>query len=612
MSYYDVVVVGGGHAGVEAANIVGKMGHSAILITGHLDLIGQMSCNPAIGGIAKGNIVREIDALGGLMAKAIDRAGIHWRMLNKSKGKAVWGNRAQADKALYRVWCRKLLEQNKNLILYQGMAEKIITDDRGACGVELQSGERIHAKAVILTMGTFLNGVAHIGMKTIACGRSGEPPSLKLSESIQQCGIRAGRLKTGTPARIDGRSVNFEKLSPQKGDEEPWPFSFSSNAVPQNKASCWITKTTKETHDIIRDNLHQSALYGGKITGIGPRYCPSIEDKVVRFGDRDGHTLFLEPEGLDHQEMYCNGLSNSLPFDVQIALVRSVPGLEQARITRPAYAIEYDFFPPVQLLPTLESRNVANLYLAGQINGTSGYEEAACQGLVAGINAAEKIKGNEPFILGRDSSYTAVLIDDLVTKGTQEPYRMFTSRAEYRLLLRQDNADQRLMPIACEKGLIDAHIFEQRKKVWSAAEAIAQRLKACKIECREGNDKKRGIKKIAAAEYLKRPEISVEDVFNLCGIAESDREIKLRVEADVKYEGFVAKQLVEIERAKKMENTTIPKDFDYCGIPGLLSESKKKLDSIRPHTLGQASRISGVTPSDISILIVYLSRRNYE
>lgn len=610
----DIIVVGGGHAGIEAANSAAKSGLSVLLITGNVDLIGQMSCNPAIGGIAKGNIAREVDALGGLMGRIIDRAGIHFRMLNKSKGVAVWGPRAQADKSLYRTLCRRFMEEQEKVSLFQDMVTKVVVKGGRVCGVVTESGQKIEAAAIVLAMGTFLNGLAHIGMNSFKCGRIGEPASLQLSESIQEHGITAGRLKTGTPARIDGKTIDFSKMTVQKGDEDPWPFSYSTTAKLENKIVCWELKTTQKVHDIIRDNLDKSPLYGGKIVGIGPRYCPSIEDKVVRFGDRSGHTLFLEPEGLLTHEIYLNGFSTSLPLDVQIKMVQSLPGFENARLIRPAYAIEYDYFYPTQLFLTLESRKVEGLFFAGQINGTSGYEEAACQGLVAGLNAAKKVKNEESVLLGRETSYTGVLIDDLVTKGTEEPYRMFTSRAEYRLLLRQDNADERLMPIAKKHGLIDDSLYKSREKAWEERVSIKQKLASARIspetwEASTAGDKTEVKQKIAAAELMKRPQVSIDDIINVLALEPIDRVQKVTIEADIKYEGFVNKQEKEIERQRRVEETSIPVDIDYDSVVGLLTESRGKLKKIKPLTIGQASRISGVTPADVSVLIMHILKR---
>jgi tRNA uridine 5-carboxymethylaminomethyl modification enzyme len=604
----DIIVVGAGHAGIEAAAIAAKTRLSVILITTNADLIGQMSCNPAIGGIAKGNIVREIDALGGVMGRITDMAGIQFRMLNKTKGIAVWGNRAQTDKAEYRKLCRKHLESIANLQIYQDTVVEISVSCGRIDGVITLSGEKIHAKAVVLAMGTFLNGLAHIGQNSFPCGRLGEPASMGLTESIASFGIKTGRLKTGTPARIDGKTVDFSKMTIQNGDEKPWPFSYSTPGRPQNRAVCWVVKTNTNTHRVILDNISKSALYGGKIKGIGPRYCPSIEDKLVKFGERDGHTLFLEPEGLETGEMYLNGFSTSLPIDIQIAMLQTLPGLSVARIIKPAYAIEYDYFLPVQLYPTLESRVVENLFFAGQINGTSGYEEAACQGLVAGINAAEKIRGGQPLVLGRDSSYTGVLIDDLITKGTEEPYRMFTSRAEYRLVLRQDNSDERLMPIAFSRGLISSELYNFRKGIWGQKAGIKEKLEEIKIKPDDyaiGNED-RPRQQISAIEFLKRPKIKIKDLPTYPEIDSFSEEVCVGVEADIKYGGFVRRQKEEIDRFRRMENAAIPEGINYDEVPGLLNESRAKLKKIRPLSLGQAARISGVTPADVSILITHV------
>lgn len=607
---FDIIVVGGGHAGVEAANIPTKKKLNVLLITSHLDLIGQMSCNPAIGGVAKGNIVREVDAMGGLMAKVIDQAGIHYRMLNQSKGPAVWGNRAQADKVKYRKLIKKELEKNQLISFLQGMVFDVIVENGKCCGVIMDSGEKIYCNAIILCNGTFLNGVAHIGLNSFPSGRTGEPPSLYLTENLSRFGIKSGRLKTGTSPRLDGRSIDYDKWQIQNGDLKPWAFSYSTKKEIENKTSCWMSRTNKQTHEIINENLDRSPLYSGKITSIGPRYCPSIEDKVVKFGGRDGHTLFLEPESIENGEIYLNGLSTSLPYDVQEKLVHSIDGLENAKIIRPGYGIEYDYFQPTQLKRTLESKVVENLYFAGQINGTSGYEEAACQGLIAGMNATQKILGDEDIVLHRSSSYIGVLIDDLVTKGTEEPYRMFTSRAEYRILLRQDNCDERLMPISYKNGFLDKAVFTKRAKIWENKELIKSRMKATVFTVSEINtEDNQNCNKIKMYDLLKRPEITINSfVGKVDYIDFENREFMLTLESDVKYEGFIEKQREEIIRNEKLESTQLPENLDYDEIKGLLNESRSKMKLVKPMTLGQASRIPGVTPVDISIIAIYITK----
>lgn len=607
---FDIIVVGGGHAGVEAANIPTKKKLNVLLITSHLDLIGQMSCNPAIGGVAKGNIVREVDAMGGLMAKVIDQAGIHYRMLNQSKGPAVWGNRAQADKVKYRKLIKQELEKNQLISFLQGMVFDVIVENGKCCGVIMDSGEKIYCNAIILCNGTFLNGVAHIGLNSFPSGRTGEPPSLYLTENLSRFGIKSGRLKTGTSPRLDGRSIDYDKWQIQNGDLKPWAFSYSTKKEIENKTSCWMSRTNKQTHEIINENLDRSPLYSGKITSIGPRYCPSIEDKVVKFGGRDGHTLFLEPESIENGEIYLNGLSTSLPYDVQEKLVHSIDGLENAKIIRPGYGIEYDYFQPTQLKRTLESKVVENLYFAGQINGTSGYEEAACQGLIAGMNATQKILGDEDIILHRSSSYIGVLIDDLVTKGTEEPYRMFTSRAEYRILLRQDNCDERLMPISYKNGFLDKAVFTKRAKIWENKELIKSRMKATVFTVSEINtEDNQNCNKIKMYDLLKRPEITINSfVGKVDYIDFENREFMLTLESDVKYEGFIEKQREEIIRNEKLESTQLPENLDYDEIKGLLNESRSKMKLVKPMTLGQASRIPGVTPVDISIIAIYITK----
>lgn len=596
---FDIVVIGGGHAGIEAAYIASKKDLSILLLVNNIDMIGQMSCNPSIGGIAKGNIVREIDALGGLMAKMIDSTGIHFKMLNQTKGTAVWGNRAQADKVKYREKAVTELLSRKNIFIHQGLAVKITEINGKVNSVILNSGEEIETKAVIVAAGTFLNGVVHIGLNSYKSGRLGEPPSESLTENIVAYGIVSSRLKTGTSPRIDSRSVNFSLLEKQEGDKNPWPFSYSTNYKIQNKAACWITESNSETHKIILNSLDRSPLYTGKIKSIGPRYCPSIEDKIVRFGERNGHTLFLEPESLTNYEMYLNGLATSLPFDVQQKMVNSVAGLEQAKILRPGYGIEYDYFLPTQLLPTLETKIVKNLFFAGQINGTSGYEEAACQGLIAGINAAQNVLQQEPFLLKRDNSYIGVLIDDLVTKGTEEPYRMFTSRAEYRLLLRQDNSDERLMPLSFKYGFVEKDIYEHALKKWEKKQKTINHIKEIKIE----KDQKR----ISLLEYLKRPEVTIYDYKDLID-QEIDFQMLTTIESDIKYEGFIRKDILEIEKRKKFDDFLIDQNFNYDNVNGLLNETREKLKKFKPYSLGQASRIQGITPADISILIMYMSK----
>jgi len=673
----DIIVIGAGHAGIEAAHIAAGMGASTLLITGNPDLIGQMSCNPAIGGVAKGNIVREIDALGGLMASLIDKAGIHFRMLNASKGSAVWGPRAQADKILYRNLARRAMENHPNIAILQAMVVGLNVSGERIASVTLDSGEIIAARSVILAAGTFLNGVIHIGLKSCSGGRAGEPSSCGLTESLRELGITSGRLKTATPPRIDGRTVDFSKLSAQHGDSGPRPFSFFTKGALSNRVVCWSARTTAQTHQHVLQNMDKSPLYTGNSQSSGPRYCPLIEDKIVRFGERDGHTLYLEPESVENHELYVNGLFTSLPYDVQERMLRSIAGLEAARIVRPGYGIEYDYFQPLQLRPTLESRTVRGLFFAGQVNGTSGYEEAACQGLMAGINAVRGLRGEEPVVLGRETSYIGVLIDDLVTKGTDEPYRMFTSRAEYRLVLRQDNCDERLMPIGYGLGTITADQYDERRRFWDRKREFAEWLGGVKVtpdeygrmvggvsarddthvgaaSCRpptaesqnqpDGRDdvgvtsapsKHTGISQTEnARDLLRRPEVGIDWLLQGLDIIgkgffedgadadcsgdrprppetpESrhgiDRHLTLGVESDIKYEGFVRKQLKEVERLRRYEEAKILDGFSYDDVPGLLTESRQKLKKICPGTLGQASRIGGVTPADISVLAMYL------
>jgi len=613
---FDIIVVGAGHAGAEAAVAAAKHKHSVLVIAGNVEFIGEMPCNPAIGGVAKGNIVREIDALGGIMAKAADRAGIQFRMLNKSKGAAVWGPRCQTDRFLYRQIIRNYLENIENITILQDMVAEILTNEKGfCCGVKTERGLKINSKAVIITTGTFLNGLAHIGENQIVCGRNGELASTKLSANIQKLGIKAGRLKTGTPARVDKNSIDFSHLAVQTGDENPQPFSFSTDFSLNNSAVCHIVKTNSETHKIILDNIDKSPLYGLKtITGVGPRYCPSIEDKLMRFGERDGHLLFVEPEGLNSRETYINGFSTSLPVDVQIKALQSLQGFSKAKIIKPAYAIEYDYFEPTQLNLSLESKIVPNLYFAGQINGTSGYEEAAGQGLVAGVNAMLKIEEKQTFILRRDEAYIGVLVDDLVSKGTQEPYRMFTSRAEYRLVLRQDNCDERLMPKAFDLEIVPRGTFETRQKVWEEKERLKQKIRSTLVlaDVWNKNNLEQIKENIRADKLLKRPNIDIKNIVENSDLNVSDfcNEMLLAASFDIIYEGFVEKQKESVEKILRFENTNIPNSLNFSDITGLSIECREKLKKHNPQTIGQILRISGITPADVSVILVYLSHRN--
>jgi tRNA uridine 5-carboxymethylaminomethyl modification enzyme len=604
---YDIIVVGAGHAGCEAALAASRMGLTTCLFTMNLDTIAQMSCNPAIGGLAKGHLVREIDALGGEMATVTDRAGIQFRMLNMSKGPAVWSLRAQADRVLYRFFMRQVLESQERLDIKQASVEKIIVEDDKVKGILTSLGTFYRAKAVIVTTGTFLKGLMHIGFENFHAGRAGEFPSEGLSDSLREIGLKIGRLKTGTPPRLDARTIDFTKTEPQWGDEPPQPFSYNTEKITNPQLPCYMTYTNAETHKIILSGLDRSPLYCGRIKGIGPRYCPSIEDKVVRFSHRERHQVFLEPEGLETKEYYANGIATSLPYDVQVKLVRTIPGLEKAEIMRPGYAIEYDFVFPTQLKHSLETKNIEGLFLAGQINGTSGYEEAAAQGLMAGINASLKLQERELVILGRHEAYIGVLIDDLVTKGTNEPYRMFTSRAEYRLLLRHDNADLRLMDKGHDIGLLDKEVYHKFQEKKRLIDEELQRIKKIRIKL-DNTDSSESLEQL-----LKRPEITYKFIEE---ISPSDKflteEIKKQVEIQVKYEGYIQRQMEMAEKLKRVEEKRIPDDFNYGIVNGLSKEIQGKLEEIRPANLGQASRIPGITPAAVSLLLVTIEKLKRE
>ncbi len=618
---YDLIVIGAGHAGCEAAAAAANLGSKVLMITMDMSRIAQMSCNPAMGGVAKGQIVREIDALGGFSGIVSDKSAIQFRMLNRSKGPAMWSPRTQNDRMLFHLEWRKILEQTKNLDFWQDMAVGFVVKGDKVVGVKTSMGIEIPCASVVVTSGTFLNGTIHIGDQQFGGGRIGEKASFGITEQLVDLGFESGRMKTGTPPRVDGRSLNFSKMEEQKGDENPASFSYTSKERMPEQRSCHITYTNPEVHELLKEGFDRSPMFNGRIRGTGPRYCPSIEDKIDRFAERDRHQIFVEPEGWDTVEIYVNGFSTSLPLDVQTNAIRKIEGFEKAKMFRPGYAIEYDYFPPIQLKHSLETKSIQNLYFAGQINGTTGYEEAACQGLMAGINAHQKVRGLDPFVLSRDEAYIGVLIDDLITKGTEEPYRMFTSRAEFRILLRQDNADVRLTPRAFELGLIGEKRFQDFQEKDREVNSRLKQLNEQSVDLDKANEvllekKSAPIKqKLKAATLIPRPELHIEDVRrmhpNLERVGENDfedQQIEEAVEIRLKYQGYIDREKDLADKLHRLEDVIIPKNFAYSELNALSSEAREKLQKVQPESLGQASRISGVSPADISVLLVRMKR----